>query len=194
MGDICPNVQLRIVDDGDNDIDLDSGQPGEMLVGGPILSQGYHNRPNATRESFTDDGFYRTGDIGIYKNGHVWIIDRKKELIKYKGQQVAPAELEALLTSHPQIADAAVIGIRDGRQETEVPQAYVVRKQTAESGIAEQTLTAHEVAEFVETNLAAHKQLRGGVIFVDEIPKSASGKILRKELRERESEESKSKL
>jgi 4-coumarate--CoA ligase len=105
------------------------------------------------------------------------IVDRKKELIKYKGNQVAPAELEALLISHPNINDAAVIGIQDDSQATEVPRAYVVKKPDTE-------VTAKEVADFVKNNLASHKQLRGGVVFVDEIPKSPSGKILRREIRE----------
>ena len=105
------------------------------------------------------------------------IVDRKKELIKYKGNQVAPAELEALLISHPKINDAAVIGIQDDSQATEMPRAYVVKK-------ADTKVTAKEVADFVKENLAGHKQLRGGVVFVDEIPKSASGKILRREIRE----------
>ena len=105
------------------------------------------------------------------------IVDRKKELIKYKGNQVAPAELEALLISHSKINDAAVIGIQDDSQATEVPRAYVVKTPDTE-------VTAKEVADFVKENLASHKQLRGGVVFVDEIPKSPSGKILRREIRE----------
>ena len=179
VGGIFPNLRLRILDE--NDKDLEDGQPGEMLVKGPVVCQGYHNRPEADRDSFLD-GFYRTGDIGIYKNGLVWIVDRKKELIKYKGLQVAPAELEALLISHPKINDAAVIGIRDESQATEVPRAYVVAEPDTD-------LKAQEVMDFVRENLANHKQLRGGVVFVDEVPKTASGKILRKELRARAAEE-----
>lgn len=99
-------------------------------------------------------------------------------MIKYKGLQVAPAELEALLISHTKISDAAVIGIKDESQATELPRAFIVTK----SG---EQLKAREVLEFVRENLANHKQLRGGVVFVDEIPKSASGKILKRELRER---------
>ncbi|KIW27268.1 uncharacterized protein PV07_07022 [Cladophialophora immunda] len=176
VGELCPNVTLRVVDEDGQD--LAEGQPGEMLVGGPILAQAYHNRPQATLESF-QDGFYRTGDIGTYKDGHVRIVDRKKELIKYKGAQVAPAELEALLTSHPRIADAAVIGLWDDQQQTEVPRAYVVSRLQPGG----EPITAQEVADFVKRNAASYKQLRGGVFFVNEIPKSASGKILRKELR-----------
>ena len=179
VGDICPNLRLRMLDDNDQDIDANSGKPGEFLVGGPVVAQGYHNRPEANRETFID-GWYRTGDIGIYRDGHIYIVDRTKELIKYKGQQVAPAELEALLISHADIADAAVIGIWMPEQETEVPRAYVVRKQTE----GRPAISAQEVVDFVKQNVAAYKQVRGGVMFVDEIPKSASGKILRKEIRQ----------
>lgn len=187
VGDLVPNLRLRVVDDDDNDVPANSSQPGEMLVGGPLLAQGYHNRPDANGETFVD-GWYRTGDIGVRnaQNGRVHIVDRKKELIKYKGQQIAPAELEALLTSHASIADAAVVGTWLRDQETEVPRAYVVRKLS--------TITAREVADFVKASVAPYKQLRGGVIFVDEIPKSASGKILRKELRHAANAESTAKL
>ena len=178
VGALCPNVTLRIVDDNNEDVADPATQPGEFWIGGPILSQGYHNNTAATNETFIH-GFYRTGDVGLYKDGLVYISDRKKELIKYKGNQIAPAELEGLLTSHPQIADAGVVGVWQAEQDTEVPRAYLVRKYEDHK----QPLTAQAVLDFVKGNLAAYKQLRGGVVFVDEIPKSASGKILRKELR-----------
>ncbi len=142
---------------------------------------GYSNRPEADQSSFFD-GFFRTGDIGKWENGLVYVVDRLKELIKYKGLQVAPAELEALLVSHPKISDAAVIGVQDDSQATEVPRAFVV----SQPGVFVQ---AQEVIDFVQANLSNHKRLRGGVVFVDEIPKSASGKILRKELRQRVADE-----
>lgn len=106
----------------------------------------------------------------------MYIVDRLKELIKYKGLQVAPAELEALLITHPKIADAAIVGIEDESQATEVPLAFVVVK-------AGMQMEAREVVDFVRDNLANHKRLRGGVVFLHEIPKSASGKILKKDLR-----------
>ena len=133
------------------------------------------------------DGFYRTGDIGMFRDGLVYLVDRKKALIKYKGLQVAPAELEASLISHPEIADAAVVGVESENQGTEVPRAYVVRKQGA-------NVSAEDIKNFVKSNLASHKQLRGGVVFVSEIPKSASGKILRKELRAKAMQALKAKL
>lgn len=180
VGDLCPNTTARIIDLDGNDVE--EGQPGELLISGPILAQEYHKRPDANRETFVD-GFYRTGDIAIYKNKLVYIVDRLKELIKVNALQVAPAELEALLTSHPRIADAAVIGVWNQERETEAPRAYVVQRPTPGAKREEPRLTEQEVADFVKQNLATHKQLRGGVVFLDEIPKSASGKILRKELR-----------
>lgn len=173
VGGILPNVKLRIVDD--NDKDVLPGETGEVLVSGPIVCQGYHNNATATVEAFLD-GFYRTGDVGYCKNGLVYLVDRKKELIKYKGLQVAPAELEDLLMSHAKVADAAVIGVQSDKYGTEVPKAFVVASEG-------KNVTAKEIMEFVKANLSSHKQLRGGVEFLDEIPKSASGKILRKELR-----------
>lgn len=173
VGAIFPNVRLRLVNE--NLRDVEPGQPGEVLVNGPIVCQGYHNRPEANQSSFVG-GFYRTGDVGIYKDGLVYIVDRLKELIKYKGLQVAPAELEALLISHPKINDAAVIGIRN-EEAGEVPRAYVVAKPGAQ-------VQGEEIIDFVRENLSSHKQLRGGVVFIDEVPKSASGKILRKDIRQ----------
>jgi len=144
---------------------------------------GYHNRPDADRNSFID-GYYRTGDVAVFKEGYLHVVDRLKELIKYKGLQVAPAELEALLLSHPKIDDAAVIGVQDDSQATEVPRAFIVPQPNIQ-------LSAQEVIDFVQSNLASHKRLRGGVVFIDEIPKSASGKILRKILRQRVVEDGK---
>jgi 4-coumarate--CoA ligase len=113
--------------------------------------------------------------IAEFRDGLFYIVDRKKELIKYKGLQVAPAELEALLLNHADILDAAVIGIDTEDGTNEVPRAYVVADAKKISG--------QQIAEYVKRNVASHKQLRGGVVFLDAIPKSPSGKILRKDLR-----------
>lgn len=183
VGSLIANMRARIVDDDDRDVQ--PGEPGEVLLNGPGLTRGYHNNPEANKGAFLD-GWYRTGDIGLCKDDKIYIVDRKKELIKYKGLQVAPAELEDLLNSHPKIADAAVIGVDSEKHGTEVPRAYVVAGPEAP--------TAEEVAVYVRENLAQHKQLRGGVVFVPEIPKSPSGKILRKDLRVRAAQELKAKL
>ena len=150
-------------------------QTGELWFKGPNVMAGYLNNETATKETIDDDGWLHTGDLAqVDHNGLVYIVDRLKELIKDTGYQVPPAELEAVLLSHPDIADAAVIGVRDEEGE-EVPKAFVVKQEGAE-------LTDAQVIEFVASNVAPYKKVRQ-VQFIDAIPKSASGKILRKDLR-----------
>ncbi|KAK3989355.1 putative acyl-coenzyme A synthetase [Cladorrhinum sp. PSN332] len=168
---LVSGVDLKIVDDEEKDVEV--GQPGEILVRGPMVTKGYWGNEEANKQAFDKDGWFRTGDVGLFRDGLFYIVDRKKELIKYKGNQVAPAELEALLISHPRILDAAVIGIE--RNHTEVPRAYIVADP--------KQVSATEVADWVAGQVSSYKRLRGGVVFVNAIPKSPSGKILRKELR-----------
>ena len=140
--------------------------------------KGYYNNPEATSETLTPDGWLRTGDIvRMDDEGYVWILDRKKELIKYKGFQVPPAELEGLLLEHPAIADAAVIGKADV-ESGEIPKAFVVRKTGVE-------ISGQDVISFVAGKVATFKHVRE-VEFVDSIPKNPSGKILRRVLIEEE--------
>ncbi|KAK2753856.1 hypothetical protein FQN55_000220 [Onygenales sp. PD_40] len=175
IGHVLPNVELRMVDDDYNDVE--TGQPGELLVRAPMVTEGYYDNPQATKDAF-HDGWFCTGDIGIIKNGLFYVVDRKKELLKYKGLQIAPAELENLLFTHPDIKEAAVCGVTSPDDPgSEVPRAYVVADPAR---ISEQS-----VKDFVKDRLAPYKQLRGGVVFVDELPKNAIGKLLRRELRER---------
>ena len=137
--------------------------------------KGYLNNPSATAETLDADGFLHTGDIAVVDSeGVVYIVDRLKELIKYKGYQVPPAELEALLLTHPDIADAAVIGVRDEDGE-EVPKAFVVLQENA-------SLDADAVMAFVAERVSPHKKVRK-VEFISTVPKSTAGKILRKDLR-----------
>ncbi|PNS16046.1 4-coumarate--CoA ligase-like 7 [Sphaceloma murrayae] len=172
---LVANVTARIVDDDGNDASV--GKSGEILLRGPIISKGYYRNPSANADAYRD-GWYYTGDIGYFdgSNGFFYIIDRKKELIKYKGLQVAPAELEALLLNHELIVDAAVIGVPIENGYNEAPRAYVVANP--------QKISVEEIKRYVARNAASHKQLRGGVVFLEAIPKSPSGKILRKDLRE----------
>lgn len=169
---LIPNMLARIVDDDGRDVE--PGKPGEVLVKGPVVCKGYYQNEAANKEAFTGDWFH-TGDIAEFRNGLFYIVDRKKELIKYKGLQVAPAELEALLLNHDDILDAAVIGVDADGGTNEVPRAYVVADKAKISG--------QQIVEYVKRNVASYKQLRGGVVFLDVIPKSPSGKILRKDLR-----------
>ncbi|KAG9252150.1 uncharacterized protein F5Z01DRAFT_626174 [Emericellopsis atlantica] len=185
LGPLLPNVLMRLVDDDGNDVKR--GEAGEALIKGPIVSPGYHDNDKANRESYTSDGWLRTGDILREDDGEFWVVDRKKELIKYKGLQVAPAELEGLLASHPAVLDAAVIGIQ--QDDTEVPRAYVVLAPPAVGKVKEVDL-----AQFVEGKVAHYKKLRGGIKFVDSVPRSPSGKILRKDVREMRKREEGSKL
>lgn len=131
----------------------------------------------------TSDGYFKTGDIGYQdQNGFFYITDRLKELIKYKGFQVAPAELEGLLVSYEKISDACVVGIYDASVASELPLAFVVKAPSVKD-VSDQDLEA-DIRQWVDSRVANHKRLRGGVRFVDEIPKSAAGKILRRVLRE----------
>ncbi|BEJ12538.1 hypothetical protein CspHIS471_0209980 [Cutaneotrichosporon sp. HIS471] len=182
VGYLLPTYQARLVlPDG---TDAPRGQPGELWVRSPSVMKGYHNNPKATADTMALGGWFKTGDVLIRDNkGWYKVVDRVKELIKYKGFQVAPAELEALLLTHPKLVDAGVVGVYDETQVTEMPRAYVV----AADGIAaaEHAALAKEVQAWVAARVAQHKKLRGGVIIVEAIPKSPSGKILRKDLRKR---------
>ncbi|MEH0545081.1 4-coumarate--CoA ligase family protein [Streptomyces sp. B21-105] len=177
VGRLIAGTEMRIVSLDDPGKDLGVGEAGEILIRGPQVMKGYLGRPDATAGMIDDAGWLHTGDVGrVDDDGWLFVVDRVKELIKYKGFQVAPAELEALLLTHPQIADAAVIGVYDDGNE--VPHAFVVRRPTAPE------LAAGEVAMYVAERVAPYKRVRH-VTFVDAVPRAASGKILRRKLRER---------
>jgi acyl-coenzyme A synthetase/AMP-(fatty) acid ligase len=166
--------------------ELPPGKKGELWIKGPSTFLGYHNNEAATKASMTPDGFFKTGDIGYEdKDGNMWITDRVKELIKYKGFQVAPAELEGLLASCELVDDVAVIGIQDEAQHTEVPLACVVPKE----GIERSDENKGKIVAWLNERVAGHKKLRGGVMWIEEVPKSASGKILRRLLKDKIKEE-----
>lgn len=176
-------------------IEVSAGETGELWIKGPNVFQGYLNNPEGTKNALTDDGYFKTGDVGYQdQEGNFFITDRLKELIKYNGFQVPPAELEGLLASHPSINDVAVIGVYDKSQATEVPRAYVVLKP----GIQGDKTTETEIMEWLSARVASYKRLRGGVRFVEMVPKSPSGKILRRllkvEVNEEEQKRLKSKL
>ena len=175
IGPALPNTEVKIVDVETGE-ELGVGQDGEIWMRGPHIMKGYLNNPAATAACIDSDGFFHSGDIGhIDEHGEYFIVDRLKELIKFKGLQVAPAELEAVLLSHPSVSDAAVIGIADV-EAGEVPKGFVVLSQPLEPD---------ELMAYVAGKVAPHKKIRQLEI-VAEIPKSPSGKILRRLLRDRE--------
>ncbi|SBT95024.1 Acyl-CoA synthetase (AMP-forming)/AMP-acid ligase II [Streptomyces sp. DI166] len=178
VGRLIAGTEMRIVSLDDPGKDLGVGEAGEILIRGPQVMKGYLGRPDDTASLIDADGWLHTGDVGhVDADGWLFVVDRVKELIKYKGFQVAPAELEALLLTHPGIADAAVIGVRDDNGN-EVPRAYVVRQPSAGD------LTESEIMMYVAERVAPYKRVRQ-VTFLDAVPRAASGKILRRELRER---------
>ncbi|KAH7104028.1 AMP binding protein [Auriculariales sp. MPI-PUGE-AT-0066] len=192
-GMLLPNLEVKLIADGPGDKEVKEGEPGEVWVRGPTIMKGYLNNPTATKEVTSKCGFFMTGDIATRDSeGFYKIVDRKKELIKYKGFQVPPADLEAVLVSHPEIADAAVIGVYSAEQETELPRAYIVPTAGLQSFKTqeEKAMFEDKITKWVAGKVAKHKHLRGGVAAIDVVPKSAAGKILRRELRERYKKES----
>ncbi|OJJ80914.1 acyl--CoA ligase [Aspergillus glaucus CBS 516.65] len=182
VGMLYPNCEGMIIAD-DGKTELGKHQRGELWVRGPSVMRGYWQKPQATQETKTADGWLKTGDIAyVDDDGRFYVVDRIKELIKVKGNQVAPAELEGLLLEHLAVADVAVIGVPVNDDER--PRAYVVLKP-------DQGATAEDIIKFMDGKVTAVKRITGGVVFIDAIPKNPSGKILRKELRERARKEMK---
>ncbi|CAJ0606727.1 unnamed protein product [Cylicocyclus nassatus] len=185
VGKLVATFEQKIISTSSGE-EVPMGERGEICVRGPTVMKGYLNRSDATAETIDADCWLHTGDIGyVDEKGHLFIVDRLKELIKVKGLQVAPAELEDILLSHKEISDAAVIGVPD-EKSGEKPRAYVVRANNA--------LSEADVKRFIEEKVSSYKFLTGGVIFVSEIPKSPSGKILRRYLRDQAAKELSSKL
>jgi acyl-CoA synthetase (AMP-forming)/AMP-acid ligase II len=177
VGQCLPGTKLQVIDAETGEV-AGPGTVGELIFSGPQVMRGYLNKPEETAAMLTEDGWLHTGDLGYAdEDGYVFVVDRVKELIKYKGMQVAPAELEAVLLSHPKVADAAVIRVAD-EEAGEVPKAFVV--QAAE-------VSADELKEYVAEHVAPYKRIRD-LEFIDAIPKAASGKILRRVLMAKEAE------
>ncbi|KAH7484692.1 4-coumarate-CoA ligase 1 [Phytophthora ramorum] len=179
-GTLHPNTELK-VKDLETDEELGVNQTGELLFRTPALMKGYYKNPEANRVTFVEDGFVRTGDVGyIDEDGYIFIVDRLKELIKYKGHQVAPAEVEDVVNSHPKVADSGCVRGFDPATGEEIPKAFVVLKEG-------ESLTQQELMDYVAGKVTGYKRVRE-VEFIDVIPKSLSGKILRRVLQIRQNE------
>ncbi|MED6115865.1 4-coumarate--CoA ligase-like 5 [Stylosanthes scabra] len=172
-GLLSPGTEAKVVDP-DSGVALPVNRTGELWLRGPTIMKGYFSNEEATASTLDSEGWLRTGDVCFIENdGFIFIVDRLKELIKYKGYQVPPAELEALLLTHPSIADAAVIPFPD-KEAGQIPMAYVVRKPGS-------TISEKQVMDFVANQVAPYKRIRK-VAFISSVPKNPSGKILRKDL------------
>ena len=187
VGRFMPNLDVKLVDDEGEEIPQD--RRGELCIRGPTIIRGYLDNPEANARDWDSDGFFHTGDIAYCdsQTGLWYLVDRKKELIKVRGFQVAPSELEGVLLAHPHIRDAAVIGIPAAEAGSELPRAYIIRQAGIE-------LEEWDVHAWVAERLAKYKKLDGGVRFVESIPKTASGKILKRVLREEAKKEVGAKL
>jgi acyl-CoA synthetase (AMP-forming)/AMP-acid ligase II len=175
VGVTAPNTETRIVDPASG-ADLGPEEDGEICVRGPQVMKGYLNNPQATAAMIEPDGWLHTGDLGhLDADGHLYVVDRLKELIKYKGFQVPPAELEAVLLRHPEVTDAAVVGLPD-EEAGEIPVGYVTLRPGSPA-------SPEEIMQFAAAQVASYKQIRRLEV-VETIPKSASGKILRRVLRD----------
>ncbi|CAO3617940.1 unnamed protein product [Mucor fragilis] len=184
-GLLLSNMTAKIVDEEGNEVAR--GERGELWMKGPNIMKGYINNPEATADCIDQEGYFHSGDVALQdENGHFYIVDRIKELIKYKGFQVPPAELEAILLSSPIVADCAVIGVYDADQATELPRGYI----TLKPDVPETEETANAIKKFVSDQVVHYKQLRS-IKFIKEVPKSPSGKILRRILRDLAAEEEK---
>ncbi|CAN8274529.1 unnamed protein product [Cochlearia groenlandica] len=174
VGLLAPNMQAKVVDWSSGSF-LPPGNRGELWIQGPGIMKGYLNNPEATNMTIVEESWLRTGDIAYFdEDGYLFIVDRIKEIIKYKGFQIAPADLEAVLVSHPSIIDAAVTAA-PSEECGEIPVAFVVRRQDT-------TLSEQDVISYVAAQVAPYRKVRK-VVMVSSIPKSPAGKILRKELK-----------
>ncbi|KAK0630282.1 adenylate-forming enzyme AfeA [Bombardia bombarda] len=192
IGRILPGYEMRLVDGEGKEITADN-VTGELQIRTAGVMSGYKNK---SADGIGEDKWFPTGDVVYKKNGKLYINGRQKELIKVRGWQVAPAEIEAVLLQHPEVADCAVIGTPTADQQTEVPRAYIVRKKRldsdSDSDSSKGQVTGEEIYDYIRGQLASYKRLDGGVVFVTSIPRTASGKTQRFKLAEMEIKEEKS--
>ncbi|KAJ5650412.1 AMP dependent CoA ligase [Penicillium longicatenatum] len=195
VGKLFAGIEGRLVDPKSNK-DVPLGEEGELWLRGPLVMMGYVNDKDATAKTFSDDGWIKSGDIlKMDENQNFWVTDRLKEMIKYKGFQVAPSELEDILLRHPDVIDAAVCAVYDDAQATEVPLAYVsLSPEKAELSGSEKQKVLDTIKVWIDGQLAGYKKLRGGVFHLQSLPKTPTGKILRRLLPAKLNEEREAKL
>ncbi|OAP64210.1 L-aminoadipate-semialdehyde dehydrogenase [Fonsecaea erecta] len=178
------NTEIRFLDEDGKDVGARG--PGEITCRGPNVMMGYKQAGGHIVKDFFEDGWYRTGDLGyIDDDGFLFVYDRIKDVIKYKGFQVSPSELERILLQYPLVDEAVVIGIWHDDEATEVPRAFVTLKKKLDSDPGEEDKLTRSVAEFVDSKVSSYKRLRGGVVVLHELPKNTTGKVLRRELKAR---------
>lgn len=176
MGKVLIELECKVLDINTRK-PLKAYETGELCFGGDRIFKGYYRDPEKTKKCFGSDGFFDTGDIGYFDDeGYIYIVDKVTELIKYNGLQIFPVELEAILMTNPKIKDVGVVGLPD-EEAGELPTAFVVPHPDA-------SITKQEVQKFVAEKVSFNKQLRGGVIFCENLPKSVMGKTLRRDLRQ----------
>lgn len=188
-GCLVPGVEARLINSDGNEVEA-YNEPGELLLKSPSIMKGYLGQETATREVFDEQGWLRTGDIAVFRltgqdgkvTPHLDIVDRKKDIMKVKGLQVAPVEIESHLSSHPAVAEVAVVGVRD-EDAGERPYAFIVRSPRAMADLDEESLKA-DLNRHVEATLSEPHWLRKNIRFVEEFPKSSNGKPLKYKLKE----------
>ncbi|KAI4458650.1 long-chain-fatty-acid--coa ligase [Holotrichia oblita] len=175
VGKVLPTISI-LIRDPDSGESLGANQMGEICFKGDLIMKGYYRNPTATKEIFIEDGWMRTGDLGYFdEDEYVFVVDRLTELIKYRGYQVPPGQLESILLRHPAVRECGVVGMPD-EEFGELPMAFVVKQ----SGVH---ITERELIDYVAANVTNEKQLRGGVRFIEHMPKNATGKMLRRVLK-----------
>ncbi|KAJ5780588.1 hypothetical protein N7457_005748 [Penicillium paradoxum] len=182
-GKLIANAEIKFIDAAGNDVA--QGETGEITLRGPHIMMGYLGDPKATREHMLDGGWYRTGDLGhLDAQGYLFVSGRIKDIIKSNGFQVSPLELEEILVRHPLVKEAAVHSVWSERNATDLLRAYIVSEEPPMKAVRDMEKAAQSIAEFVARQVAGYKQLRGGVVFVDSLPKSPTGKLLRRLLKD----------
>ncbi|KAJ5414131.1 NRPS-like protein biosynthetic cluster [Penicillium cosmopolitanum] len=181
-GTLLANVKIQFLDEQGKEVP--AGQPGEIVVSTPTIMLGYKDNDEGTRESMHGPEWYKTGDLGYLDDkGYLIIVDRLKDVIKYKGFQISPTELEEIIGRHPMVKDSGVTSIWDDAEGTEIPLAFVVPQESTSS--IDRERMAMEVQNLVAGEVAGYKKLRGGVWFIDQLPRNPTGKMLRRELRKK---------